>query len=360
MKKKKICLMYNHFQSQDGVNRSAMAIANELVKRNDVEVTLMPLFKYEKQCHEFLDKRVIVKPVFGFYFHGFTKLVNLMPGKLLYRWSINNQFDVNIAFQYGHSQKIIAAGAHPSHVSISWMHGYDEGLFYKDCYSKMNKLVCVSKSNAERLSNEIGEIVPVDFNYNPIDDTNIRKQGEQSIDIKRSRDVLFVTVGRMSPEKGYERLLNCVKRLKNENYAFSLWLIGDGVLLDLLRQQSQKLGIDNIVTFLGKKNNPHAYTSKADVFICSSFVEGYSTACTEAIMLNVPVISTNVSGANEIIEEARCGEVFDSSEDAIYQSMKRILDNPNVINDWKKILEKTKYNFSSEKRFEKFIKIVGL
>lgn len=224
----------------------------------------------------------------------------------------------------------------------------------------MDKLVCVSKCNAERLAAEIGCSVAVDYNYNPIDEDGVCKQGEEQIDIERSKDLLFVTVGRMSPEKGFERLLNSVKRLKADGYKFSLWLIGDGPLLESLKEQSANLKINDIVTFLGRKVNPHAYTSKSDVFVCSSFAEGYSTVCTEAIMLNIPVISTNVSGAAEIIEEAGCGAVFESTEDAIYYNMKYILDNPHLVEEWKKILMNTKGNFSRERRFNRFLNIVGL
>lgn len=360
MRKKKICLMYNHFQLQDGVNRSAMAIANELVKRDDVDVTLIPLYRFDNECYKYLDKKVRVKRLFGFYFQGLTKIVRLLPAKWLYRWAINDKYDVNIAFQFGHSLRIIAAGVHYSHVSIGWMHGYDEGLVLKEYYEKMNKLVCVSKSNSIRLAHDLNKSVVVDYNYNPIDEKYICQQGREHINIERPQGILFVTVGRMSPEKGFERLLNCVKRLKNDGYNFCLWLIGDGALLDSLKLQASTLDIDDVVTFHGKQQNPHAFTSKADVFVCSSFVEGYSTACTEAIILNVPVITTNVSGAEEIIEAAECGEIFESTDEAIYLAMKRILDNPTLVQDWKNKLMKTKVNFYTEKRFCRFLDIVGL
>lgn len=360
MKTIKICLMYNHFQLQDGVSRSAIAIANKLAVREDVEVTLIPIFKYHKDCFAFLDKRVRVKPIFRFYFRGFTKIVKFIPAKFLYKCFINDEYDVNVAFQHGHSMRIMASGANKNHKSIAWLHIYDEGLNYIDSYRKMDKLVCVSQCNARRLSVDIEDIVPVDFCYNPIDEESIKAQGCLPVKLKRKYDLLFVSMGRMSKEKGFQRLLNCVKRLKDDGYKFSLWLIGDGDLLESLKQQSINFAIDDMVTFVGQQTNPHAYTAKADVFVCSSFLEGYSTACTEAIMLNVPVITTNVSGAEEIIEEAGCGEVFDSTEDAIYLAMKRILDNPALVQTWKNKLAETKVNFYAEKRFQRFLEIVGL
>lgn len=351
--------MFNHLQLQDGVCRSAIAIANLLAKRNDVEITLIPLFKYDKKVLSFLSNKVKIRPVFRFYFRGFSWCVHKIPALLLYKLLVNNKYDINIAFQYGMSTKIIASGTHRSHASIGWMHCFDEGMTQKQYYEKMDKMVCVSRCNAERLKKELPN-VEVDYNYNPINDVSIREQGKQPIPIVRPQGILFVSVARMSPEKGYDTLLRCVARLKNNGYKFYLWLIGDGTILDDLKEQAQKLKIDDIVTFFGQKSNPHAYVSQADVYICSSTIEGYSTSCTEAIMLNVPVISTNVSGANEIIEEAGCGDVVESTEEGIYKGIKNVLDNPSLLNEWMNILEKTKYRFSPKNRFKRFENIVGL
>jgi len=357
---KKICLMLNHFQLQDGVCRSALAIANLLAKRDDVELTLIPLFRYDNSAHKYLSSRVKVKPVFRTYFTGMSSIIKLIPAKWLYYIIVGNKYDVNIAFQFGLSQLIISAGKNDKILSIGWMHGYDYDMVMKPYYLKMDKMVCVSQCNAERLKMDLNGMVPVDYCYNPIDDEQVRKLGTSPISIKRNESVLFSTVGRISEEKGYSRLLNCVKKLKTDGYIFQLWVIGDGGLLKSLKQQAKEQDIEDYVTFMGGQNNPHAFTSKSDVFICASFSEGYSTACTEAIMLNVPVISTKVSGAEEIISEAGCGLVCDNSEDALYDTIKRVLNEPTLVTQWKETLKTTKYNFSPVRRFERFLRIVNL
>lgn len=361
MKKKKICMMFNHFQLQDGVCRSAIAIANLLVEREDVDITLIPLFNYDKDTLTYVSEKVQIKPVFRTYFKGMSSIIKKIPAKLLYKLIVGKRYDVDIAFQYGTSQNIIAAGVDSFHKSVSWVHTYDKGLVFRDCYKKIGNVVHVAKCNVQLFKDEIqDDTINVDYNYNPIDDEFVRQQGSEPIPLSKKDNLQIVSVGRMSEEKGYKRLLNCVERLKNDGYKFSLWLLGDGPQLQELKELSSQKGINEYVTFLGRQNNPHAYTAKADVFVCSSFSEGYSTACTEAIMLNVPVISTNVSGAEEIIEESGCGEVFDSTEEALYCGLKRVLEEPSIVNVWKKTLETTKYNFSPSKRFERFLKIIDL
>ena len=357
--KMKICLLFNHLQLQDGVCRSAIAIANRIADNPDIELTLIPLFRVEKACYSFIDKRVKIKPVFGFYFRGITRLVSMLSSDLLYNWIIGNKYDVNIAFQFGHSIRIVAAGVSDQHRSIAWMHGYDEGLFYKDEYRKIGKVICVSKSNAQRLKIELPE-VKVDYNYNPIDDEGIRRQGMQSIDMPHSTvGIKFISVARMSPEKGFKTLLKCVSRLKNEGYLFSLWLVGSGPLLNELMSDAKEMNISDCVSFLGHQSNPHAYVSKADVYVCSSLTEGYSTTCTEAIMLGIPVLTTNCSGGQEIITDAGCGLIFEKDEDSIYNAMKMVLEKQQLINEWKEILKDTRENFSPTIRIKRFLKIIG-
>lgn len=354
----KICLIFNHLQLQDGVCRSAIAIANRLAGYKDIELTLIPLFRADKDCYKYIDKRVAVKTVFGFYFRGFASIISKIPSSLLYKYIVGDKYDVNIAFQYGPSIRIIAEGVNDNHNSIAWMHGYDEGLVYKDYYKKIGKVVCVSQCNAQRLKKELPD-VDVDYNYNPIDDESIRLQGQQTVEIPKSNDVKFVSVARMSPEKGYDTLLKCVQRLKTDGYKFSLWLVGDGPILNNLKRYAEELQVTDYVTFLGQQSNPHAYVSKADVYICSSTKEGYSTTCTEAIIQGIPVLTTNCSGGQEIISEAGCGRIFGMDEDSIYNAMKEVLENPDLINEWKEILKTTRRNFSPEIRIKRFLNIVG-
>lgn len=62
----KICLIFNHLQLQDGVCRSAIAIANRLAGYPSIEITLIPLFKVDKECYKYIDKRVAVKKFLAF------------------------------------------------------------------------------------------------------------------------------------------------------------------------------------------------------------------------------------------------------------------------------------------------------
>ena len=57
--------------------------------------------------------------------------------------------------------------------------------------------------------------------------------------------------------------------------------------------------------------------SRADLLVCASFAEGYSTVCVEANMLGIPVLSTCVDGAKEIVDDAGAGMVVGMDDDSL-------------------------------------------
>ena len=358
---KKVCLMFNHLRHQDGVGRSAIAIANWLTRMKLAEVTLIPIYTNDKECHKILEPGVKVHRVFGFWFNGMPHFTNKVPLSWINKIAFKEDYDVMVAFQYGLSARCVAATSSCSNIlRLAWMHGYDYGLVLKKQYEEIGKVICVSRCNSERLKRELPSI-QTDYSYNPIDEKEVQRSGEEPIDIERPSDrMLFVTVGRMSPEKGFERLLNICKRLKDEDHKFVLWLVGDGPDFTKLQQQMKTLGLEDYVKFFGRQSNPHKYTSKADAFVCSSFSEGYSTACTEAIMLGVPVITTDVSGAEEIIRDAECGIKVDNDDESIYRGLKEILCQPQMIEEWKAKLQTTRERFYAETRIQRLVNILKL
>lgn len=357
---KKICLMFNHLQMQDGVARSAMAIANWLTRMNLAKVTLLPIYTDDKECHKLLAYGIKVKHMFGFYFQGMPHIVKMIPASWLNKLVIKEEYDVMVGFQYGTSIRCMAAvPSHDKSSKFAWMHCYDEGLVFRNEYEIIGNVICVSRCNSERLHLDMPSIY-TNYSYNPIDEETVQQGGEKPIDIERPNTPLFVTVCRMSPEKGVGRLLTICKRLKDEGYKFSLWLIGDGPIYQQLQQQARELGLDNCVQLLGRQNNPYKYTAKADVYLCPSFVEGYSTACTEAIMLGIPVITTNVSGAEEIIEEAECGKMVGMDDESLYKAMQEVLVQPEIIKQWKNKLQSTRERFYAKTRIQRLVDILGL
>lgn len=356
---KRIVLVFNSLTAANGVARAAVAIANSLAETEGYDVSLLPLFRYEKDMVlSFLDKRVHVNKAFGRYFKGLARILDLIPDRILYKLVIRKQvYDIEVAFQFGLSTKIVSASCNKNARRLVWMHGYDEGLKLKRYYAKFDRVLCVSKCNAERLKNELGNNITIDYCYNVIDDEKVREMGSEKIDYPRKTHLVFVSVGRLSPEKGYTRLPIIVEKLAKCGFVFSVWIVGDGPMKKDIEEEIKARHLSDFFVLWGTQSNPHKYTSKADVFICPSFSEGYSNACTEAIMLGVPVISTDVSGAREIISDSETGLVVQNSDNGIFEGMKEVLSNPSVVGEWKQKLDSTRVRFSKKERINHLLEV---
>ena len=161
--------------------------------------------------------------------------------------------------------------------------------------------------------------------------------------------IRLVSVGRFTPAKRFDRLIRIVSRLRSEKFDVSLWLLGDGELREELYVLSSQLGISEYVTFWGFQNNPYKYVSKCDLFVCSSSSEGYSTAVTEAIILGIPVITTDCSGMGELLQDGKCGVITKNCEDSLYEGIKRLLTSPNALQYYSMAASERGKDFSIER-----------
>lgn len=346
---KKIIFVLAHLQYSDGVAKVLCDICNAL-PQDEFDITVKSLYRYDRDFIRNFNGNIKTKSLFGFYVRGFDRIVSKIPASLLYKLVVRERYDIEIGFQYGRSTELIAASTNQKATHLAWMHTYDDGLVLMDSYKKMDKVICVSKCNAERLSKETNEAVNAEYAYNLVDDEKLNRQKREFCEMDKQAFPLFVSVGRHSAEKGYGRLIQILADAKDRGKKFECWLIGDGPEHERLKLMIQERGLENCIKLLGAQKNPHKYTAKADVFICSSFSEGYSTACTEAAILGIPIITTDVSGGREIIEEAECGLLTNLDDRSLSEAINSVLDHPEVISGWKEIAAVTAEKFSLKAR----------
>ena len=189
--------------------------------------------------------------------------------------------------------------------------------------------------------------------YNTNDSEKIINESNENIDIKfNNSTVNLISTGRLIPVKGFDRLINIHTRLITDGYAVHTYILGEGS--ENYKTELNKLVIDNNVsdsfTFLGYQTNPYKYLTKADLFVCSSHTEGFSTAATEALIVGTPVCTVEVSGMKEMLgENNEYGIVTENSEESLYEGIKSLLDNPDLLKHYKeKAIERGKF-FSTEK-----------
>lgn len=121
-------------------------------------------------------------------------------------------------------------------------------------------------------------------------------------------DAYLLAVGRLSPEKGFDLLLDAYALASRQVVLPTLLIVGDGPQANALNLQAQRLGIAAQVRFTGYLSNPYPLFRGARLFVLSSRHEGMPTALIEALALRVPVLATDCqTGPRELLDDGRLG-----------------------------------------------------
>lgn len=356
--KKKILFLIESFAG-GGVEKVFIDLINNM-DINKYDVTVMSIWNYGVRKKD-LRKDVKYKSIFpnikgiSRVFHNF---VEKSDGKLLYKLGIREKYDIEIAFIEGRATKIIGASTNPNSRKIAWVHidlaqGHWTSKVFresteleKNYYKKFNDIVFVSNSAKEGFIKLFGDDFDnLQVKYNPIiADDVIRKSQEIVDDIEKPKDKkLLVTSGRLVSQKGYESLLEVCNKLNNDKLDYELWVLGEGWARPKLEELIDKYKLNN-VKLLGFKENPYKYIKQGDLFVCSSKNEGFSLVIAEAMILGLPVISTNCSGPNELLNFGEYGFMVENTEEDLYRGLKGILENEERLRYYSK-KSKDRINF---------------
>lgn len=209
----------------------------------------------------------------------------------------------------------------------------------KKIYSKYTKIICVSNQAKKAFLNLYPKFKDrVDVIYNPIDNKEIIKKSKEKIENFRDEIFTFISVGRLVKEKGFDVLLKAHKALLEEGILNNIVILGEGSEREELEKYIKENNLKNSVKLLGFKENPYPYIKKSDVVILSSRYEGFSLVIAESLVLNKKIISTDCTGAMEILENGKYGLIVEKENIiSLKEGMKKIiLENKKVYK--KKIL----------------------
>ena len=175
--------------------------------------------------------------------------------------------------------------------------------------------------------------------YNTNESDKILQLSHENVDqkIKKSNTINLVGVGKLLKSKGFDRVARIVKRLKNQGYRIHFYILGEGPERINLQKYIQQNQLENNVTLLGYQLNPYKYVAKCDLFVCASYAEGFSTAATEALIVGTPVCTVEVSGMREMLgSNNEWGIITQNNDEALYQGIKQLLDDPKLLQHYKR------------------------
>lgn len=275
------------------------------------------------------------------------KLAHRLSAKLgldfLFKRRLRNRivkdYDVVISFLEGMPMKLHGLMGNPTK-NITWVHidlndfRYTEKLFFrnkeKEAFEKMDVVVCVSNDTKNAFQKRFKDFSkPVKVIYNPIDSEKIQRlAGESSLVPEEEFKVIIV--GRLTEQKRVDRLIQVAAKCKEAGLKIRFQIVGDGGLRGELEEMVKDLGVEDVMEFLGYQANPYPYIKAADVLISTSAFEGFGLVLCEAMVLDVPVISTKTAGPVEILDGSRYGFLCGHEVEAIFEAVKRMYEDEGL------------------------------
>lgn len=301
--------------------------------------------------------------------HKLMQHLQKLPSKILWILFIHQRYDIEIAFMEGISTKIISGSMIKKSKKIAWVHtdlisntesekqylNLEEAI---KCYKVFDEIFCVSEIARESFEKKYDMRASVQNNI--IDDAGIKKLASEAIkETNLFKDSFtIISIGRLIKVKGYQRLLETHLKLLNEGFNYRLMIIGDGPDRASLQKFIDDNNISENTFLLGFKRNPYNYLARSNLFVSSSFAEGYPLVLAEALTLEIPVMATENAGAINVLENGRYGLLVENNTDSLYEHMKRILIDRELYTQLKEKAKLGSKIFNTNQKINEFEKIL--
>lgn len=165
------------------------------------------------------------------------------------------------------------------------------------------------------------------------------------------RNKIAIAVGRLSKQKGFDRLINIWRVFSSQNNEWTLLIVGNGELENELKKQAADLTINGKLFFTGKQSKMDEFYKKADVILMTSHYEGLPMVLLEAKAWSLPAIAFNCpTGPSEIITDQVDGFLIPNDDQAKFvETLNMIANFPEILHHLRKNITATHKKFDPEK-----------
>lgn len=228
---------------------------------------------------------------------------------------------------------------------VPWLYN----MLMKTYYHRFDRIICQSvymqQDLVKNYSMPVGKTSVI---YNAT--AKVLHTAARPIDKKSDHVYKFITVARLSAEKGIERLIHAVAKL---SVPFRYFIIGEGSKENELQKLIDELQLNEKVFLTGLKDDPFSGMEDADLLLMGSYYEGFPNVLLESGAHGIPVVAFNVPGGiAEIITVNENGLLVKDNDIIAFSAAIR----KAITTDFEryKIIEATKKRFSVDNMVHAF------
>ncbi len=352
----------------------AEKVLQNLVNNMDSEkfdITVQTVWKENPE--KYLNNNIKYKYIYPYYskINNYKYRLSALL-KTIYPLYIKDDYDIEVAYLECGATKVISTSTNKNAKKIAWVHcDLSKKISNIDkfkrksanWYKKFHKVVCVSQDVEKSFKSIYGNEFDTEVIYNVIDDYSIREKAKETVkDYSFDKKIpTIVSVGRLSTQKRFDRLIQAHKALLDEGFFNKLLIIGEGDEREHLQQIIKASEVQKTVTLLGFKSNPYPYIKKADLLACSSDYEGFSSFVAEGLILGKAIVTTECTGMEELLGNSRYGIITEGSAKALAEAVKKLLSDHGLKEEYERNASERGKSFSIEasvKATENFFNLI--
>lgn len=255
-------------------------------------------------------------------------------------WTIKapkGQWDIVLAYHQGLVTYIVADKFHNCK-KAGWVNadifiaGYN--INYNSMFYRKYDCICpVSDIMHQLLDEHMPEFSEKYYTvWDIINPTITRELSKQSVSQLRvdPDEYVFVTTGRLHPQKGYELAVEAARFLQKNGLKFKWYFIGEGLERGKIEGLILSYGLQQYVFLLGLQTNPYPYMAQADVYVQTSRYEGFGMTVAEAKILGLPIVSTNFEVIYDQIEHEKNGLIAEMDGEKVGEQILRLVQDDEL------------------------------
>lgn len=149
----------------------------------------------------------------------------------------------------------------------------------------------------------------------------------------RYDDAVIGKIARLFPLKGHEFLVSAARGIAAECPNVKFLLVGDGILMDNIRERVRKEGLEEKFVFAGliSRDDIPGYISVMDIVVHTSLREGLARVLPQALAAGKPAVSFDIDGAGEVVKDGETGFLIRPGDSAgVSKAVLSILEDPEA------------------------------
>jgi len=166
-------------------------------------------------------------------------------------------------------------------------------------------------------------------------------------------EFLVLVISRLEREGNIKLTIQAMEKIFKKYSKVGLIIVGDGRERKDLEKESKSLGLEKNIIFEGWQNDPNSYYRGADLYLSTSNYEGYGRSLVEALLSSLPVVTTDVGVAGDLIinkVNALVCPVEDKS--CISENVNKLIEDQTLLQKLKENIKNIRDNFLRDTKFD--------